>query len=294
MKYVVIGGTGTLGQATITELMRREPGTSILCVSRDELKQKEMRAALQNPAQVSFCLGDIRDRSSFERYLEGADVVFHFAALKHIDVLEEFPEESLKTNVLGTINVADACIAQKVPFCVFSSTDKAVEPINAYGMSKGLSEKILFRRNETQKTTCFSVYRWGNVLGSRGSVIPMFAEKLRAGEPVPLTSSDMTRFWIPIEKAVEFILSTYDGAKKCHAMIPPIKGASVVDVIHSVARVVGVESVVAKPVGLRRGEKIHESLRGASEGGVLNSGACENYTADELDELVRGVLCRSA
>lgn len=169
------------------------------------------------------------------------------------------PEESVKTNVLGTINIADAAIAAGVKHVIFSSTDKAVAPINAYGMSKGIAEKILFRRNQTQSTTRFSVYRWGNVCSSRGSVIPTFVSALKRGDEVPITDMRMSRFWIRIEDAVNYMLDTYTIASAHAPMIPPIKAAPVTEVVRALGDIIGVLPRTKK-IPIRPGEKLHESL----------------------------------
>jgi UDP-N-acetylglucosamine 4,6-dehydratase len=219
--------------------------------------------------------------------MAGQYVVFHCAALKHVDTLEMNPEESVKTNVIGTMNVADAAIAERVRYVVFSSTDKAVFPVNAYGMSKGLSEKILLRRNRTQTTTQFSVFRWGNVVGSRGSVIPVFAQTLQTQGKAFITHPEMTRFWIRISEAARFMIARYRSADG--VMIPPMKAARVVDVITSVGRALNLEKTDVEVIGIRPGEKIHESL---SEG--LHSDEAPRMDRDELDTLVRETIGASA
>lgn len=265
MKYVILGGTGTLGQELTSQILKKGPGNQIVIFSRDELKQKEMASKFKG-SPVVFMLGDIRDKDRLEQGLHGAHTVFHVAALKHVDSMEENPEESVKTNVLGTINVADAAIRCGVKHVVFSSTDKAVDPINVYGMSKGISEKVLFNRNRVQSTTQFSVFRWGNVLGSRGSIIPVFVNQIKNNLPIPLTDKDMSRFWIRIEDAVKFMLLTYEGASSSSVMIPPIRSAFVKDVASTIALLLNKDEPVFQDVGIRKGEKLHEVLRSSHDG----------------------------
>lgn len=280
MRYLIVGGTGTLGRALIRELLEK-PDSEIRCVSRCELKQKELKDEFKS-SRLTCYLGDVKDISSLHRPMAGVDVVFHVAALKHVDTGEYNPEETIKTNVLGTINVADACEQAGVKYCVFSSTDKAVEPINLYGMTKAISEKVLLRRNRVQTKTQYAVYRWGNVTGSRGSAIPIFLQAIRSNKPIPITDFEMTRFWIRIEDAVSFMLKTYQTSDGLAVMIPPIKAASVTTVVEVLAKLDGKNAVEFEKVGLRPGEKIHEAL----ESGFY-SDIAPQYTHDELELLLK-------
>lgn len=289
MKAVVIGGTGTLGK-TLTRALLDSPANEVVCVSRCELKQKEMASEFGHDPRLTFFLGDVRDRESLRLPMVGAEVVFHVAALKHVDWCEANPEESIKTNILGTMNVAQAAIGAGVSRVVFSSTDKAVDPINVYGMCKGISEKLLLRLNALQSTTVFSVYRWGNVLGSRGSVIKQFAESMKRDGVVQLTNPSMSRFWITIEDAVQYMLSSFGFDEGKEVRLPPIKAASVLALVEAIGEVVGVPSYGIKLVGLRPGEKIHEVLRSQHSEDPLESLSAEQYTHEELVALVRPVL----
>jgi FlaA1/EpsC-like NDP-sugar epimerase len=210
LRITILGGTGTLGQALVAQLLDTSPNCDITIVSRDEHKQAAMK---KRYPQCRFVVGDIRDAGSVRQTFTGRDVVFHVAALKHVDILEACPMESIKTNVLATEQMARLAISQKVPRFVFSSTDKAVDPINTYGYSKALSEKLLWNFNREQSGTQFSVYRWGNVLGSQGSAIPFFIDTLIKESKVYLTDLEMTRYWIPIEWAVRYMLRTFPDAK---------------------------------------------------------------------------------
>jgi UDP-N-acetylglucosamine 4,6-dehydratase/5-epimerase len=288
MKALIIGGTGTLGRALTREILKSEH-TEVTCFSRDELKQKIMAKEFDSE-RLRFVIGDVRDLSALTRAMRGAHIVFHVAALKHVDTMEENPEESVKTNILGTMNVADAAEAAGVPFVVFSSTDKAVDCLNVYGSSKAIAEQILFRRNATQKKTRFSVYRWGNVLGSRGSVIPAFAGSLRSRREIVFTDSSMTRYWLKIEDAARFMIETYAHASESEAMIPPMKAASVGQIAYAVAAAVGVGMFKTKTIPIRPGEKMHEMMRSIHSANPMCSQTAEQYTTDELVELIRGCV----
>lgn len=269
MIFTIVGGTGTLGTEFIKQL---GIGHEIRCVSRCELKQQELRAKYPH---VQMYLGDIRDAKSLRKPFKNADVVFHVAALKHVDVMEANPEECVKTNILGTINVCDVAEEMKVKRVIFSSTDKAVSPINVYGMAKGISEKIMLDRGHL-------VYRWANVLFSRGAATHYFARNIRLNQPVNLTHPDMSRFWIRIEDAVQFVLATYkDGSG---VMIPAMKAAPVMDLIHAIGLVVGNVPNI-RVTELRPGEKIHESIM---EG--VSSNNSPQYTIKELVDILKPVI----
>lgn len=264
MSVLIIGGTGTLGTEIIRQL---GPKREVTCLSRCELKQKQLKEQFPH---VKCLLGDIRDVESLRRAIAESSLVFHVAALKHIDILEENPEECVKTNILGTSNVASLGVDYGVPV-VFSSTDKAVSPVNVYGMSKGISERIMLESGHV----CF---RWGNVLGSRGSAIHYFVSQIREGKPVNLTHKEMSRFWIRIEDAVSFMLRTH--AQASGVMIPPMKAATVKRVIEAIAEICHVKPVI-KITGLRPGEKIAESITLD-----LRSDQAAQYTDAELLELL--------
>lgn len=291
MRYVVIGGTGTLGSTLIKMLLAQEEfhAQEVICFSRDELKQKKLRAEYPGDRRLKMVLGDIKDKDSLRPVMLNADVVFHVAALKHIDTVEENPREGVQTNIVGTINVAEVAIETWVPFVVFSSTDKAVEPINVYGMTKAVSERYLLNLNTTQGHTRFSVFRWGNVLGSRGSVIHSFVESLKNTRSINLTHAQMSRFWIHIEDAVNFMLSNYLNAPLDRVMIPDMKGSTVLDLAKVTASVLGIPSFEIKDVGLRAGEKLAEVIHSDSHTRV-SSDSCPQFTRDELKALVSPML----
>jgi len=280
MRYVVIGGTGTLGSELIKQLGEKN---DVLCFSRDELKQKELK---QRFPFVKCILGDCTDKDSLRRVLKEGDTVFHVAALKHVDTIEYNVAQGIKTNVIGTMNVADVCIENKCAYMIFCSTDKAVLPINAYGYTKGLGEKYLFSLNKEGHETKFGVYRWGNVIGSRGSFIPKIIEQLKSGNKITITDHNMTRFWIRISDAVSFMLETYKYASKDFAMIPDMKAASVVRVVDAISKITGYPILGFQDIGIRAGEKIHECLT-TSHSACLRSDNSSQYDELELISLLK-------
>lgn len=283
-KHLIIGGTGTLGTALVGKLVAA--GEEVAVFSRCELKQSQM---LQRFPDVRYILGDIRDPRSINGSMRGVDTVFHVAALKHVEVGEENPVEFIKTNINGTINVAEAALAAGVKQVVFSSTDKAVLSVNTYGMTKGISERYLLSLNKRYEGTKFAVYRWGNVAGSRGSVIHAFAKSLKDDKGVRITDPRMTRFWIHLDDAVDFMLETYRSAAPDRVMIPPMKAAKVVDLAAALAGIMKVRNYSIAFSGLRAGEKIHEVLESNHEF-CVRSDTAEQFTADELKTLLRRVI----
>jgi UDP-N-acetylglucosamine 4,6-dehydratase len=285
MTYVVVGGTGTLGKELMRQILARDPGAKITCLSRDEQKQQALRPVFPS---VRFLIGDVRDRPAVRTALRGAETVFHLAAMKHVDVAERNPLEAVKTNFLGTVNVAKEAIDLGVAHVVFSNTDKAVLPITTYGYTKALAQNYLLSLNGHNKTR-FSVFNWGNIVASRGSVIPIFAESLREKGAVNLTDERMSRFWMRIQDAASFMLDHYAAAPADRAMIPPVKAATVLRVARAIAWELGLDTFDANEVGMRGTEKLHEVLE-STHAGCLRSDTCEQYTDDELRALVRDVL----
>ena len=284
MKYCILGGTGTLGKALINELLARGE-TDITVVSRDELKQSELKKVYKD---VSFELGDVRDVHRM-RELLNHDVVFYAAALKQVDTIEANVSEAIKTNVIGGMNVADACRSNYVRHVVFCSTDKAVLPINAYGYTKGLAEKYFLSLNTGKATDPhFTVCRWGNVVGSRGSAIPIFTRQIKEGLPITLTDERMTRFWMRIEDAAKFMLDTY-RTRPTETQIPPMKAAPVVSVIEAIAAILEKDYKI-EITGIRPGEKIHECLWTSHERCIKSNDDDIQMSGEELKELIRPVV----
>ncbi len=285
MRYLVIGGTGTLGQAIIEKIYHPKKD-NITVFSRDELKQKNLKIKYPN---IKTILGDVRDKDAVSKAMVGIDAVFLFAAIKHIDFAEENPLEAIKTNILGVVNVADACCDNNVGYCVFSSTDKAVLPINVYGMTKAIAERYLFHKNRRQDITFFSVFRWGNILGSRGSVLNYFSDALKNKRPIDITDKRMTRFWLRIEKAAQFVLDNYKNAPEDEAMIPPMGAARVEEVLAATADVLKIPEYKTKYVGIREGEKIHECVHSNHDVCIRSDNSGE-FSREELIDMITDLV----
>lgn len=256
---LVTGGTGSFGSTMVRRLL--ETGVrEIRILSRDELKQHEMRSAVNDP-RVRFYLGDVRDEDSVHRATRGVDFVFHAAALKQVPSCEFFPLEAVRTNILGSANVIEAANANGVHSVVCLGTDKAAYPVNAMGMSKALMEKVAqaFARNNPTATTTVSTVRYGNVMMSRGSVIPLFVEQVRDGVPMTVTDPDMTRFLMSLDEAVHLVEHAFEHAQPGDLFIRKAPASTVHDLAQAVARAMGVEPAV-QVIGTRHGEKLYETL----------------------------------
>lgn len=252
---LVTGGTGSFGQHfTRTALAQWNPA-AIRIFSRDELKQTDMERKFDDP-RLRFFIGDVRDGDRLRRAIEGVDVVIHAAALKHVPVCEYNPFEAIKTNILGTQNVAQACIDARVPRAIALSTDKAVSPVNLYGATKLCAEKLFVQANVYTGThdTRLSCVRYGNVVGSRGSVVPLFRDQLTSGE-LTVTDERMTRFWITLDQAVQFVADCVVAMSGGEVFVPKIPSTRVLDLAEAIA-----PGVPISYTGIRPGEKLHESL----------------------------------
>ena len=256
---LVTGGTGSFGSVMVRRLLDSNV-REIRILSRDELKQHEMRQALGDP-RVRFYLGDVRDVDSVRRATRGVDFVFHAAALKQVPSCEFFPMEAVRTNVLGSANVIEAANANGVDSVVCLGTDKAAYPVNAMGMSKALMEKVAqaFARNNPTATTTVSTVRYGNVMMSRGSVIPLFVEQLRAGRPLTVTDPQMTRFLMSLDDAMALVEHAFEHARPGDLFIRKAPASTVGDLAEAVAAALGVEADV-QVIGTRHGEKLYETL----------------------------------
>lgn len=273
MNIFISGITGTLGQTVMRMLMAR--GHRIIGYSRDEQKQK----LLPRFEGLTLYLGDIRDQKRLLEATREADLIMHFAALKMVDVIEENPEEAIETNVIGTQNILHAQRANGIDRVVLASTDKAVYPINAYGASKMLAERLVLRNQANV------VCRYGNVLGSRGSILPMLVNSLRNNNTAAITHKSMTRFWITAEKAASFVISSALDTSSGGLKVPDIQSAQVMRVIDAVADHLGITAYSIEDIGIRPGEKIHEDLLSEIEGGPLTSRDKE-MSDSELNNLV--------
>ena len=259
---LITGGTGSLGQALIEHFLNEGKVRRIAVYSRDELKQANLKSKYGNDPRLRWFLGDIRDIDRLRRALHGVDYVIHAAALKQVDTGEYNPMEFIKTNVIGSQNVIDAAIDAGVRKVVALSTDKASSPINLYGATKLTADKLFIAANNYSIATgtAFSVVRYGNVMGSRGSVIPFFQELARTGQPLPLTDLRMTRFWISLEQAVKFVIDSLDIMNGGELYVPRIPSMKLIDLAH----VISATSEIVE-IGMRPGEKLHEEMISADD-----------------------------
>lgn len=262
---LVTGGTGSFGSTMIRRLLTTDVD-QLRVLSRDEAKQDAMRRELSD-GRVKFFLGDVRDADSVRDAVRGADFVFHAAALKQVPSCEFFPIQAVRTNVVGSSNVIDAAAAGGVRSVVCLSTDKAVYPINAMGMSKAMMEKVAqaHARNNPRSTTTVSVTRYGNVMYSRGSVIPMFVEQVLSGSPVTVTEPSMTRFLMSLEESVALVEHAFAHAEPGDLFVRKAPACTVGDLARAVARLFGVEAPDIKTIGTRHGEKLYETLLSREE-----------------------------
>ena len=254
---LITGGTGSLGNALVQYLLKQTKVRRIAILSRDELKQHNMRIQLKNDSRLRWFIGDIRDLDRLKLAFHGVDFVIHAAALKQVDTGEYNPMEFIKTNVLGSQNVIDASIDSGVKRVIALSTDKASSPINLYGATKLTADKLFVAANNYSVTygTRFSVVRYGNVMGSRGSVIPFFQEIAAKGKPLPITDLRMTRFWISIEYATKFVIDSLEIMTGGELYVPKIPSMRIIDL----ARAVSPGSELQE-IGIRPGEKLHEEM----------------------------------
>jgi len=260
---LVTGGTGSFGKAFIRRALDTLDPHRLIIFSRDELKQYEGRQLFGDDPRLRWFLGDIRDRDRLHRALHGVDFVVHAAALKQVDTAEYNPFEFVQTNVDGSRNVIEACIDAGVKKVVALSTDKASSPINLYGATKLVADKMFVNANHyaANYVTRFSVVRYGNVMGSRGSVIPFFKKLGEEGKSLPITDLRMTRFWISLTQAVQFVIDSFDQMQGGELYVPRIPSTKVVDLARAVA-----PDAPMHEIGLRPGEKLHEEMISPEEG----------------------------
>jgi len=256
---MITGGTGSFGKAVLERFLSTDV-SEIRIFSRDEKKQEDMRIALNND-KLKFYIGDVRNYDSLHQAMKGVDSVFHAAGLKQVPSCEFYPMEAVRTNVIGAENVMSAAIANGVRRVVVLSTDKAVYPINAMGLSKAMMEKLMVARARMQNKgeTVFCATRYGNVIGSRGSVIPLFISQLKEGSPLTITDPNMTRFFMSLEDSVDLVLHAYEHGKQGDIFVQKAPASSVADLAQALRELFGADNPI-KIIGTRHGEKLYETL----------------------------------
>ncbi|WP_035650381.1 MULTISPECIES: polysaccharide biosynthesis protein [unclassified Flavobacterium] len=255
---LITGGTGSFGHAVLNRFLNTNHFSEIRIFSRDEKKQDDMRNQLKND-KLKFYIGDVRDYNSVERAMRGVDYVFHAAALKQVPSCEFFPLEATKTNVLGTQNVIDAAGVNKVQKVICLSTDKAAYPINAMGISKALMEKVAVAasRNLNETTVCLT--RYGNVMASRGSVIPLFLKQIKENNPITITDPNMTRFLMSLDEAVELVLFAFENGNPGDLFVNKAPAGTIGDLAQALKELCNADNEI-KIIGTRHGEKLYETL----------------------------------
>jgi len=262
---LITGGTGSFGKTVLDNFLSTEI-KEIRIFSRDEKKQDEMRK-LYNDKKLKFYIGDVRDYGSILNATRGVDYLFHAAALKQVPSCEFYPLEALKTNVQGTENVLEASITNKVRKIVCLSTDKAVYPINAMGISKAMMEKVLVAKSRqmSNKDTIITATRYGNVMASRGSVIPLFFRQIQAKKPITITNPDMTRFMMTLNDAVDLVMHTFKHGKNGDIFVQKSPSATLEILVRAICKITNTPNYPIEIIGTRHGEKLYESLCSSEE-----------------------------
>lgn len=262
-KLIITGGTGSFGNAVLRRFLQSDL-EEIRILSRDEKKQDDMRKRYNSP-KLKFYIGDVRDYQSVLNAVRGVDYIYHAAALKQVPSCEFHPLEAVKTNVLGTENVLEAAITSGVKRVVCLSTDKAVYPINAMGISKAMMEKVIVAKSRGSDSTVICTTRYGNVMASRGSVIPLFVDQIRAGKPITITDPEMTRFMMTLDDAVDLVLYAFEHGKPGEIFIQKAPAATIDTLAKAVIELAGVPNHEIKVIGTRHGEKLYEALLSREE-----------------------------
>lgn len=321
MIVLIIGGTGTLGKQVTSILLRNPQIERLRILSRGEHSQMEMQEFYNqgsDGARLDFFVGDVRDRDRIREASKDCNHVYHFAAMKSVDKAEYDPWEAVLTNIEGTKNVIEACKENKVKKAIFTSTDKAVAPLNIYGASKLVAEKLFIQANIGRHETSFGVCRYGNVLGSNGSVFAKWRKRMESGQKIPLTHEEMTRFFILPERAAEFVTTSLEQMKGGEIFIPQMKSTTMINLARAFMELHGKDFHMANAdwIGIRPGEKMHEVLisedekecithqddrfirwpeknlfpvkrRGRAWTKSFTSYTAERFTSSELKELIR-------
>ena len=255
---LITGGTGSFGNAVLNRFLKTDHFKEIRIFSRDEKKQDDMRTRLNN-TKLRFYIGDVRDYNSIEKAMRGVDYVFHAAALKQVPSCEFFPLEATKTNVFGTQNVIDAAEYNKVSKVICLSTDKAAYPINAMGISKALMEKVAIAASRNCNTTTVCLTRYGNVMASRGSVIPLFLNQIKNNETITITDPKMTRFLMSLDEAVELVLFAFEHGNQGDLFVNKAPAGTIGDLAQALKEICKAKNEI-KIIGTRHGEKLYETL----------------------------------
>ena len=257
---LITGGTGSFGHAVLNRFLQTDHFSEIRIFSRDEKKQDDMRNQLKSD-KLKFYIGDVRDYASIERAMRGVDYVFHAAALKQVPSCEFFPMEAVKTNVMGTQNAIDAAVANKVSKIICLSTDKAAYPINAMGISKAMMEKVAVAASRTipNNDTTVCLTRYGNVMASRGSVIPLFLNQIKTGQTLTITDPNMTRFLMSLDEAVELVLFAFEHGNQGDLFVNKAPAGTIGDLAQALKELSNATNEV-KVIGTRHGEKLYETL----------------------------------
>ena len=271
-KLLITGGTGSFGNAVLNKFLDSEI-SEIRILSRDEKKQHDMRVTYNNP-KIKFFIGDVRDKDSIRSAINGVDYIFHAAALKQVPSCEFFPVEAVKTNVLGTDNVLSVAIESKVEKVICLSTDKAVYPINAMGVSKAMMEKVFVAKSRTSDSTIICGTRYGNVMASRGSVIPHFYDQIKSGNDITVTDPNMTRFMMTLGDAVNLVLYAFENGNSGDIFVQKSPSTTIGELALTMKKIYN-SSVDIKNIGIRHAEKMHETLLSKEE--RLVSEELENY-----------------
>lgn len=272
-KILVTGGTGSWGNELVKKLLSFNPA-EIRIFSRNEYAQVKMSRTFSDFDCIKYIIGDVRDFEAVYNATKGVDYVFHLAALKHVPVCEDQPSEAIKTNIIGTENIIRASIQHKVKKVIDVSTDKAVGPVNLYGLTKAVGEKLIIQANQLSKDTRFVCIRGGNVIGTNGSAIPFFIEQINQRHLVPLTSKEMTRFFLTVSEAIDLLLQASELANGGETFVMKMKACRIVDLIKVLEQHYATKDIEIKEIGIRPGEKLHEVL-------VSNFESKNTYKFDE-------------
>ncbi|WP_407571566.1 polysaccharide biosynthesis protein [Deinococcus altitudinis] len=278
---LITGGTGSFGNELL-QLLKDSDVREIRIFSRDELKQEQMRVRLNNP-KIKFHIGDVRDRSSVDQVMEGVNLVFHAAALKQVPSCEFFPMQAVMTNVIGSHNIIESAIVHGVSSLVCLSTDKAVFPVNAMGMSKGMMEKVATAaaRRLGENSTIISSVRYGNVMYSRGSVIPLFIDQIKRGQSLTITDPQMTRFLLSLRSAIDLVLFAFNNANQGDIFIRKAPACTVGDLAQALINLFS-SNVPIQVIGTRHAEKTYETL--ATSGEIATSDNMGDYLRVRMDD----------